>query len=54
MKIVLIIFLVLHGLIHVMGFAKAFELAELNQLKKTVSKNDCVVWLSAALLFMAR
>ena len=42
----------MHGLIHLMGFAKAFNLAELSQLSKAISKFSGLMWLSAALLFL--
>jgi hypothetical protein len=41
--------IVLHGLIHVAGFAKAFGLAELPQLTQPISRSVGVVWLAAAL-----
>jgi hypothetical protein len=46
------IFLVVHGLIHLLGTAKAFRLAELPQLTQPVSWVGGVVWLIAALLFL--
>ena len=45
--------LTLHGLIHVMGFAKAFGLAELPQLTQPVSQLMGVAWLAAGLLVVA-
>lgn len=45
--------LVLHGLIHTMGFAKAFGLAELSQLTREISRPLGVLWLLAALLTLA-
>jgi len=45
--------LVLHGLIHLMGFAKAFGFADLPQLVLPISKPMGVLWLLAALLFVA-
>jgi hypothetical protein len=44
--------LVVHGLIHLLGFAKAFELAELPQLTRPVAAPMGVVWLAAAFLFL--
>jgi len=41
-----------HGLIHVLGFAKAFGLAELPQLSQPISPLLGVVWLLAAFLFL--
>lgn len=43
--------LVVHALIHIMGFAKAFNLAEISQLTQHISRPAGVVWLLAALLF---
>lgn len=45
--------LLLHGLIHFMGFAKAFDYGNLQQLTKGISKSAGVLWLVAALLFIA-
>ena len=45
--------LVLHGLIHLMGPAKAFRLAPLPQLTQPISPAMGMVWLMAALLFFA-
>jgi hypothetical protein len=44
--------LVLHGLIHLIGFAKAFGLADLPQLRGTISPIAGMLWLSAAILFI--
>lgn len=44
--------LALHGLIHLMGFAKAFGLAELPRLVEPVSPLAGLVWLAAALLLL--
>lgn len=43
---------VVHGLIHLMGFAKAFGLAELPQLSQAISRAMGVVWLVAAVLML--
>ena len=42
--------LTLHGLIHVMGFAKAFGFADLPQLGQPITRAMGVVWLSAGAL----
>lgn len=44
--------LLIHGLIHLMGFAKAFGYAELPQLTQSVSRPMGVVWLGGAGLFV--
>ncbi len=40
-----------HGLIHIMGFARAFNYGNITQLTKAVSKPAGVFWLLTALLF---
>lgn len=42
-----------HGLIHVMGFAKAFGYADLAQLTQPVSRGWGLAWLAAAVLLLA-
>jgi hypothetical protein len=44
--------LVVHGLIHLLGFAKAFHIAELPQLTRPVPPLMGALWLAAALLFL--
>jgi hypothetical protein len=41
-----------HGLIHFMGFAKAFGFGNINQLSQEISKPIGLVWLLVALLFV--
>jgi hypothetical protein len=53
MTVVFAIVLVVHGLIHVLGFAKAFGLADLPQLTQPISPFLGALWLLAALLFLA-
>ncbi len=53
MTVAFAIVLVVHGLIHVLGFAKAFGLAELPQLTQPIFPFLGVLWLFAALLFLA-
>ena len=45
--------LAVHGVIHLMGFAKAFGYAELPQLTQPISRAAGVAWLSAAALVIA-
>jgi hypothetical protein len=52
MKILFLILLLVHGLIHLMGFTKAFQLAELSQLTKEISKPAGAFWLLTAILFL--
>lgn len=44
--------LVLHGSIHILGFLKAFHLAEISQLSQQISKPIGVIWLIAFLLLL--
>ncbi len=53
MRIAVSIVLVLHGIISVMGFAKAFSLAALPQLLLPISKPMGVLWLASAALLVA-
>ena len=47
MKIFFVILLLGHGLIHLMGFAKGYELASLTQLKIPISRRAGLLWLGA-------
>src|SRR5437764_621336 len=53
MTIVFAIVLAVHGLVHLLGFAKAFALADLPQLTQPISPSFGVLWLVAAALFVA-
>lgn len=53
MKTFVVVVLGLHGLIHVLGFAKAFGLAELAQLTQPLSRRAGSAWLVAGLLMLA-
>lgn len=44
--------LLIHGLIHLMGFTKAFKFAEVSQLHTDISKPAGLGWLAATLLFV--
>lgn len=52
MRIFLALLIILHGLIHLMGFAKAYQFAEMKQLSGPISRMEGLVWLSAAVLFI--
>lgn len=52
MRIALLVLILIHGLIHVLGFVKAFELSEVKQLTQTISKPFGVIWLLAFILFV--
>lgn len=53
MRWVFLALISLHGLIHFMGFAKAFGLAELPQLTQPISKGMGILWLAAGLALLA-
>lgn len=53
MKLLFALLLLVHGIIHLMGPAKAFGLAELPQLAQPISKPLALVWLFAAVLLLA-
>ena len=52
-KAVFALIVVVHGMIHLMGFAKAFRYAEIAQLHESITRPAGVLWLLAALLFAA-
>ncbi|MGE0636936.1 MAG: hypothetical protein AB7P01_10890 [Bacteroidia bacterium] len=52
MRYVLGFIILIHGLIHFMGFAKAFGYGNITQISKNISKPVGAVWLLAALLFI--
>ena len=53
MALALAILLVAHGLIHLLGFARAFALADLPQLTEPISPIQGGLWLTATCLFVA-
>lgn len=52
MKTAIIITILIHGLIHLLGFAKAFSLAEVKELTLSISKPLGWIWLIGFLLFI--
>ena len=52
MKIFFIVLLTIHGLIHLLGFLKAFDLAQIDQLTQNITKPTGLLWLLAALLYI--
>jgi hypothetical protein len=52
MRTFLIIVIVAHGLIHLLGFVKAFRLAPVGQLAQDISRPAGLFWLLAAALFV--
>jgi hypothetical protein len=53
MRTLFLLLLLVHGLIHLMGFLKAFGLAELPELTLPVSRGWGVMWLAASLLLVS-
>lgn len=52
MRTVFTIILILHGVIHSLGFLKAFNLAKLDQVSLTISKQMGIFWGLTGLLFV--
>jgi len=50
MRIVLILVIAIHGIIHLFGFLKAFGIAEFNAISQPISKPFGLLWLSAFVL----
>lgn len=50
-KIIFIAFVLIHGLIHTLGFLKAFNLSNISQLTKDISKPAGIIWLLVSVLF---
>lgn len=53
MRIALIIGIGIHGLIHLLGFFKAFGLSEISPISQPISKTYGVIWLLTSLLFVS-
>lgn len=53
LKIFFLALVFIHGMIHILGFLKAYQLAEINQLTQSISKPMGMLWLIALLLFLA-
>lgn len=52
LRIIFSVIIFFHGFIHLMGFFKAFGIAEIEQLTQTISEPLGLLWLVAALLFI--
>jgi hypothetical protein len=52
MRIVFLLIVFIHGIIHSLGFLKAFEISQLKELTLPISKPLGVVWLITMLLFI--
>jgi len=53
MRFALAVFILLHGLIHLLGPAKAFGWADVSQLRAPISPAAGLLWLAAAVLLIA-
>ena len=53
LRIALLFFVLVHGLIHFLGFVKAFKLVSVEQLVKDITKPWGLLWLSAGILMVA-
>ncbi len=52
-RLIFTFILFFHGVIHLMGFAKAFGYGHITQLTKDISKPAGIIWLMTAILFLA-
>lgn len=52
MRIAFLIIVAIHGLIHLLGFIKAFEIRAVKELTLPISKPLGLLWLAAAILFL--
>ncbi len=52
LKYVFAFFMLIHGLIHLMGFAKAYNYGNITQLTRYISKPAGLLWLATAILFI--
>jgi hypothetical protein len=53
MKFIILSIILLHGLLHLIGFVKAFGFAELNELTTPVSREWGIIWLITTLLLIS-
>ena len=53
MRILFALFVVAHGLIHMMGYTRAFGIANIQQLTKEISRPAGIFWLLCVLLFIS-
>jgi len=52
MRIVLILLIGIHGVIHLFGFLKAFSIVEFNAISSPIPKTTGIIWLLSFLLFI--
>ena len=53
MRSILLVIIIIHGLIHILGFVKAFNLTRVNQLTQNISKPIGLFWMLVTVLFIA-
>lgn len=53
MKIAYVAIIAIHGLIHLLGFLKAYEISNIQELSLPISKSFGLLWLAAVVLFLA-
>lgn len=53
MKYIFGIFVIVHGLIHILGFVKGFDLKEIKELTLPISKQMGILWLIASIFIIA-
>ncbi len=53
LKIFFLILITVHGLIHLMGFVKAYGFAEIENLTQQLSRLSGIIWLACTILFLA-
>ena len=51
MRFFLFLIIIIHGLIHLIGFAKAFKLADVTQITNHITEPVGALWLLCAVLF---
>lgn len=52
MKNVQLVIIAIHGLIHLLGFFKAFNLVEIKELTKSTTQTEGILWLAATILIL--
>lgn len=52
MRIVLILLIGIHGVIHLFGFLQAFDMLEFNAISQPISKPFGIIWLLSSILFL--
>ncbi len=53
LRYIFLFLLIIHGLIHLLGFLKAFHIGEVSQLNLPISRPLGLLWLAATALFLA-